>query len=113
METLKTKPNVRISHGTVVNDLKVKQAEIQANFKHYIEKELPIQHNLAVTGLDRFIKEAWRIYAKAADDRTRLAALQTISTATMQKQAVFGDPAQINKALQAVVRIRKQKRQSQ
>ena len=106
--TLKPKPGIKISHGTVHRILRAKQKEIEENFKNYIEKELPMQHSLAVTGLDLVVKEAWRIYARAADDRIKLGALQTISTATMQKQAVLGDPTQIEKAIKLVGRLRSQ-----
>jgi hypothetical protein len=106
VEILKNKPEIKISHGTVHNDLKVKQAEIQENFKGYIENELPMQHSLAVTGLDRVIKEAWRIYTKADDQKAALAALNVISDATMKKQAVLGDPAQIEKAIKLVSKLR-------
>ena len=106
VETLKTKPNVKISHGTVAKDLRAKEEEIERNFEHYIKKELPMQHHLAVTGLDRVIKESWRIYARASDDRTRLAAMSIISDATMKKQAILGDPAQIEKAIRLVGKVR-------
>ncbi|HXV46619.1 MAG TPA: hypothetical protein VD736_08100 [Nitrososphaera sp.] len=68
MDIMKVKPEIRISHGTVVNDLKYTQKEIEKNFNSYIEN-LPMQHNLAVTGLDRVIKEGWRMYAKTETQR--------------------------------------------
>jgi hypothetical protein len=106
VEELKPKPSIKISHGTVARDLSAKQREIKEGFKHYIEEELPVQHNLAVTGLDKVIKEAWNIYEKADDQKSALAALNVISDATMKKQAVLGDPAQIERALKAVARFR-------
>jgi hypothetical protein len=77
VESLKPKQGIKISHATVHRDLKIKENEIESHFKDYIEKELPVQHSLAITGLDRVIKESWRIYARASDDRTRLAAILT------------------------------------
>ena len=64
-------------------------------------------------GLDRVIKESWRIYARASDDRTRLAAMSIISDATMKKQAVPGDPAQIEKAIRLVAKLSKQARENE
>lgn len=112
-ETLKPKEGIKISHGTVHRDLEAKHKEIEAHFKDYIEKELPVQHSLAVTGLDRVIKESWRIYARASDDRTRLAVMSIISDATMKKQAVLGDPAQIEKAIRLVAKLSKQARENE
>lgn len=106
VESLKPKQGIKISHATVHRDLKAKEKEIKAHFTDYIEKELPVQHSLAVTGLDRVIKESWRIYARTSDDRTRLAAMSIISDATMKKQAVLGDPAQIEKAIRLVGKVR-------
>lgn len=48
------------------------------NLKNYIEKELLMKHNLAVTGLERVIRGEWRIYTKAADRKTHLVTLKTI-----------------------------------
>ena len=93
VESLKPKQGIKISHATVHRDLKTKEKEIESHFRDYIEKELPGQHSLALTGLDRVIKESWRINARASDDRTRLAAISIISDATMKKQVVLGDPA--------------------
>lgn len=108
VEKLKAKPEVKISNGTVYNDLKVKQKQIEKDFANYIEKDLPIQHNLAVTGLDKVIKEAWRLYQETSDKRAQLVALTVIADATMKKQAVLGDPAQIEKAIKTVAQIKKQ-----
>jgi hypothetical protein len=107
VEKLKPKEGIKISHGTVHNDLKFRQKQIEASFKNYIDKELPIQHNLAVTGLDRIINEGWKIYEKAEDQKTALAALDVISDAIMKKQAVLGDPAQIERAIKLVSSLKK------
>lgn len=107
VESLKPKQVIRISHATVHQDLKTKEKEVETHFKDYIEKELPVQHSVAVTGLDRAIKESWRIYARAAENRTRLAAMSIISDATMKKQAVLGDPAQSEKTIKLVTSLQK------
>jgi hypothetical protein len=63
--------------------LKAKQADIKKNFQRYIEEELPAQHQLALTNLQAVNKESWRIFEKAGDDKTRLAALSTAQQAQM------------------------------
>jgi len=98
LDLLKSKPEIRISHDTVINDLKAKEKEIEKNFANYIEKDLPMQHSLAVTGLDRVIKEGWRMYAKTEEPKV----LAIIADAYMKKQAVLGDPAQIERAIKLV-----------
>jgi len=98
--------DVKISHGTVINDLKVKAQEIAESFKSYIEEELLHQHRLAVSGLDAIIKEAWKIYNSEDDSKTKLAALNVVSNAIMNKQAVLGDPEQIQKAIKVVSQLK-------
>ena len=107
VEALKPKEGIKISYGTVHNDLESKNYEIQANFNNYIEHEIPMQHRLAVTGLDKVLKEAWRLYLKAEDQKTALAALNVISDAILKKQSVLGDPTQIQKALMAVASLKR------
>lgn len=108
VETLKTgHPEVRISHGTVVNDLQTKYREIRDNFRSYID-DLPQQHRLAITGLDKIQYEAWRIFERATESRTKLAALSVIQDAIMSKQACLGDPEQITQAIKTIARLRNQ-----
>lgn len=108
VDILKKKPDVKISHGTVWRDLKAKQKEVEKGFKDYIEKDLPMQHNLAIAGLDKILKEAWRIYLKSGEDKTSLQALTVIQSAIMSKQSVLADPTQIEKAIKLVTKVRAQ-----
>lgn len=93
------KPEVRVSHGTVCRDLEAKHREIEASFKRYIEKELPRQHHLAVATLEKIAKEAYKVYLKSIDERAKISALNLIHAVTMSLQQVYGDPAEIDRAL--------------
>lgn len=104
---LRSKPEIKISHGTVCRDLAAKQEEVQDAFKSYIGDELPRQHHLAVIGLQKVLKEAWRLYINNPHDpRLQLAALHVVTETIMRKQAVLGDPAQIEKAILAAARLK-------
>ena len=106
VESLKPKPGIKISHGTVARDLEAKQKEINEGFKHYIEDELPLQHRLVVTGLERVIKEAWRMYAR--DESRAKEMLPIIVSAYGEKLKALGDASYIDKALKTVARIKEQ-----
>lgn len=109
IEEIRSKdPLARISLGTVNNDLAKKQAEIKANFQHYIEEELPAQHHLALTNLKAINKEAWKIFEKATDEKVRLSALHTAQEAQSAINATLGDPEFIAKAMKVAGRLRKQ-----
>jgi hypothetical protein len=100
-------PLLKISLGTITRDLQQKQAQIKANFAKYIEEELPAQHQLALTNLQAVNKESWRIFQKAGDDKTKLAALSTAQQAQMAINQLLGDPEYISKAMSVVGRLRK------
>lgn len=107
VQTLKAnKPEIKISHGTVHNDLKAKYEEIKEAFKSYLEEELPRQHRLAVTGLDKVLYEAWHIFESEQDTKAKLQALNVISETIMRKQQVLGDPEQIQRAIKTVTQLR-------
>lgn len=106
VEALRPKPGIKISHGTVARDLEAKQREIKEGFKHYIEDELPLQHRLVITGLERVIKEAWRMYAR--DENRAKEMLPIVVSAYGEKLKALGDPSYIDKALKTVARIKEQ-----
>lgn len=97
-------PNLEISHATVHRDLKAKGVEIEESQKLY--RKGAADEAQSVMRLERVIRREWRIYTKAADRKTQLATLKTISNAIMQKQSVLGDPAQIRKVMNLVSKIR-------
>jgi hypothetical protein len=101
-------PLVKISLGTVNNDLTRKQAEIRANFQRYIEQDLVAHHHLALTNLQAINKEAWKIFEKATDEKVKLSALHTAQEAQSAINATLGDPEFIAKAMKVAGRLRKQ-----
>ena len=94
---------------TISRDVKELREEAKQKQQDYIDNELPFQHKLAVTNLDKIIEEAWKIYESEEDARSKIATLNVIAEAVMKKQAVLGDPEQIEKAIKFVssLRIRK------
>jgi hypothetical protein len=101
-------PLVKISLGTVNNDLTRKQTEIRANFQKYIEQDLVAHHHLALTNLQAINKEAWRIFEKAEDEKVKLSALHTAQEAQSAINATLGDPEYIAKAMKVAGKLRQQ-----
>lgn len=83
--------DVRISHGTVVNDLKAIREQVNKNLSQYVEEELPMENKIALTGIREIIKEAWGLADNAKDDKTRLAALSLAKEAYLTQQTLLGD----------------------
>lgn len=108
LEELSKDPLLKISLGTITRDLQQKQAEIKENFQRYVEDELPAQHQLALTNLKNVNKEAWRIFEKSQDDKTKLAALHTAQEAQAAINTLLGDPEFIAKAITVAGKLRKQ-----
>ncbi|AFU58301.1 hypothetical protein Ngar_c13630 [Candidatus Nitrososphaera gargensis Ga9.2] len=99
---------LKVAVSTVNKDIKKIRLEAKAKQQDYIDNELPFQHKLAVASLDKVLEEAWQIFRTEKAVKARLAALEIIADSTMKKQAVLGDPAQIEKAIKLVNRLRKQ-----
>lgn len=99
VETLKAgHKDVKISHGTVFNDLKAIREFSNNEFQDYIEN-LPFEHKLALTGIMEVIRKAWEIVDSTKDDRTRIAALALVKDAYLSKQDLLGDSDTLEKAL--------------
>lgn len=108
LEELKGKdPLLKISLGTITNDLEVKRREIKANFQQYID-ELPAYHQMALTNLKNVNKEAWRIFERTNEEKTKLAALHTAQEAQAAINTLLGDPEFIAKAIAVAGKLRKQ-----
>lgn len=105
VEALRPKEGIKISHGTVINDFKAKQEEIEKNFQSYVEKELLTQHHLILTGIERVLKEAWRMYAR--DENKAKEMLPIIITALKVKLDALGNPVVFEKAIKVVAEIKK------
>ena len=99
------RPDVKISHGTVYNDLKAKQEQIAESFEHYIE-DLPLQHHLSRTHLDMIKKQAWRLYYKSKDEKVQVQALNTAMNAEGEINKLLGDPEHISKLLRTQAKLR-------
>lgn len=93
--------DVRISHGTVHNDLKAIRAEANKEFSQYIEN-LPFEHKLALAGVVEIIKKAWETADSTKDDKVRLSALALVKDAILTKQSILGDSDTLEKALSFV-----------
>jgi DNA-binding transcriptional regulator LsrR (DeoR family) len=104
---------MKVSVGTVNGDLQFLRQRAKVNIQRFIEDELPHQHELAVTGLDKVIKESWKLFDKEQDSKAKLQALNVVSDAIMKKQAVLGDPSQIEKAIKIVAKLSKQARENE
>jgi hypothetical protein len=99
---------LKVSLPTISRDVKDLREEAKQKQQDYIDNELPFQHKLAVSNLDKIIEEAWKLYESEEDSRSKIAALNVIAEAVMKKQAVLGDPEQIEKAIRVVAQLRKQ-----
>lgn len=102
VETLRPKPGIKISHGTVCRDLKFKEKQVEKEFTGYI-KNLVIKHNLAMTRVQRVLKEAWRQYAR--DERLAKEMLPIILKATEVEHNLLGDVGMIEKGIRAADRF--------
>jgi hypothetical protein len=100
-------PLLKISLGTITNDLKEKQAEIDRAYQQYIENDLPYQHNLALTNLRAVVREAWLIVSAAKTDGDKIQALRTVTAAQAAIDELMSDPATIQHALTTSVKLKK------
>lgn len=99
--------DVRISHGTVSNDLKAIREQSKQEFQEYVEN-LPLEHKLALTGIMEIIRKAWEIADSAKDDRVRLSALSLVKDAILTKQSILGDSNTLENALSFVQKAKQQ-----
>ena len=73
---------------------------------------LSFEHKKALVSFEEVISRAWlSVSQNQHDPRVVLQALNVIADATMKKQAVLGDPTQIENAIKAVAKLKKQLRE--
>jgi IS30 family transposase len=95
-----------VDKSTISRDVQALRSSAQDDIKNYIESELPMQHKLAIAGLDEILKQSWQLCLKAEDIRTKLAALNIIGDTIVRKLAVMGDANQVELAIHAVAAIK-------
>ena len=66
---------VKISHVTVINDLKAIREEVNKSLTAFVQDELPMENKVAIAGIKEIIKEAWTIADSARDNKEPLATL--------------------------------------
>lgn len=85
--------------STISKDVKFLRANAKEAMTDYLERELPMQHTLALAGLEGVIERARKIADKS--DSRELAALSLIKDCLMDKQAILGSPEYIVRAIKA------------
>ena len=104
---------VKISHGTVVNDLKAIREEVNKNLTQFVQDELPMENKIAISGIKEIIKEAWIMADSAKDHKERLAALSLAKEAYLTQQALLGDSRILEQAVNWIKKAKKQLEESQ
>ena len=99
---------VKISHGTVVNDLKAIREEVNKNLTQFVQEELPMENKVAIAGIKEIIKEAWSKADSARDHKERLAALSLAKEAYLTQQALLGDSRILEQAVNWIKKAKKQ-----
>lgn len=100
---------LKLNKSTISKDFKKLRKQAKSGINKYIEEKLPFEHQKTLVGLDEVIKQGWAFALNNDNDaKIRLQALTVISDAYMKKQAILGDPAQIEKAIKVVSKLRQQ-----
>lgn len=105
--------DVKISHGTVVNDLKAIRKEVNENLTQFVQDELPMENKVAIAGIKEIIKEAWVMADSARDHKERLAALSLAKEAYLTQQALLGDSRILEQAVNWIKKAKKQLEEAQ
>lgn len=109
VETLKAgHPEVSISHGTVVRDLKAIKEEVNRGLSQYIDGELPFELKLTLAGIEEIIRQAWEVADHAQDQKAKLAALALAKEAYTTRQALLGDAQVLEKAVEWLKKSRQE-----
>lgn len=67
---------LKVSLSTISRDVATLREQAHERIKEHVQRTLPHEYEVALTGLDQITKEAWIIASKpGADDRTKLQAL--------------------------------------
>lgn len=98
---------LKVDIATISRDLAYLREEAKTKNGEYIA-DLPFRHRLSITALDDALSELWTLYEQEKDVRTKKSILDSIADVVIKQQIVLGDPAQIDRALKAVARIKKQ-----
>jgi hypothetical protein len=105
---------LKLDKSTISKDFKKLGRRAREGIRDYIEDVLPLEHKKAIVSFDEVISRGWLTVSRNQHDpRIVLMALNVISDATMKKQAVLGDPAQIEKAIRLVAKLSKQVRENE
>lgn len=100
VQTLKAgHPDVRISHGTIANDLQAIKDQVNAELNDWVTKELPMAHRLALQGIVEVIRSAWELADSTKDEKTRLQALGLVREAYVTQKDFFSDSSILNKTI--------------
>lgn len=101
-------PDVKISHGTVINDIKAIKEQVNQNLSDFIQNEIPYENHLCLAGIEEVIAQAWKLADSAKDERTRISALSLVKDAYLTRQAVLGDSKVLEQAVLWLKRAKKQ-----
>jgi hypothetical protein len=105
--------DVKISHGTVINDLKAIREEVNKNLTQFVQDELPMENKVAIAGIKEIIKEAWAMADSARDHKERLGALSLAKEAYLTQQALLGDSRILEQAISWIKKAKKQLEEAQ
>ena len=103
----KISEKLKVSHGTVSNDLAAIKDQVNKSLSNFIENELPYENRLCLSGIQQVIHEAWHIAESTNDDKTRIQALSLAREAYMTQQALLGDSKVLDTAIQWLKRAKK------
>lgn len=101
---------LKLDKSTISKDFKKMRKQAREGIKEYIDEVLPFEHKKAIVSFDEVISRAClTVSQNQHDPRVVLQALNVISNVTMQRQAVLGDPAHIEKAIKLVASLQHKK----
>lgn len=103
---------LKVSVSLVSKDISLLRRRAMAKQAGYLER-LPFEHEKSIASIERAHKELWALFEESKDPKLKRSILDSIGEIIIKRQILLGDPQHIDKALQAVAKIRRQLQEQQ
>jgi len=93
---------LRVSVGTVNNDLSYLREQAKFNIGKYIDEKLPHEYEKCLVGLNAIVKEAWTTYQQTQDRREKIQALSLAKDCYAMKLELLTNATVVDDAIRFV-----------
>ena len=97
---------IKVSVGTVNNDLSYVREQAKENIKQYVDEKIPEEYEKCLIGLNSILKESWSMSETAVDKREKIEALKLAKDCYSMKLDLLTNSSVVNDSIRFIEKAR-------